>query len=402
MAYPVTPEFAAQAKAKTQRSLARVDITSPSGTVLYSSIATVSGEVTEDSSRAVRRSCVITFVDKDGTLTVDDADDLLAPLGNEMRVYKGLIIPTVTDVLSDAYDDVYDDVYGDTIGAYADVADEWVPLGVFGISRPKVSSRDGGVTISVEGYDRARRIQRAKLTDSYRIANGTDLDAAIAYWLINRWSDVPNLVTTAPPSTLTHKAVFDVETDPWQAMQELAEAHGSELYFNEEGIPVRRLIPDPTNQAPVASYQRDMTGLITELERVLDDEDTYSGVIVTGESTSAATPVRAVAWDNDSTSPTWVSGKFGQVPFFYTSPHITTSALAVSTAAALLPRYSGFVETAEWEQVPNAALQAGDLVEATDARLGLSGFFSLESVTTGLRASAAQRVRTKARRLVPL
>lgn len=399
MPFPVSTEFAAESQTVYQRALARIDVTSPTGEVLYTAIRTVSGDATEDATRAIRRTCNATFVDRDGDLNPRDANDLLAPLGNELRLYRGLFIPTSTALYSDVYDDIYDDVYGELLGAYSGVSDEWVPLGVFGISRPTISSKDGGVTISVTGYDRARRIQRARLSETYTIAAGADLDTAIGVLLINRWSSCPNLVALAPPVTLTHRVIFDVETDPWDGLRTLCEAHGTQLDFDCYGVPTRKVIPDPTLQVPVATYTRDMNGLMTDLERTLDDEETYSGVTVTGESTSGTAPVRSSVWDDDPLSPTWRLGKFGQVPYFYTSPLITTAAQALKTATAMLPKHTGVLESAEWGQIPNAALQADDVVAATDDQLGLSGQFSLESVTTDLRPSMEQRVRTRARQL---
>ena len=396
--YPVSAGFA-EAIAKSNRSIARIDICDPSGTVLLSSTGTVDGSVTEDSSRAIRRTATATFVDATGALTPTAADDLLAPLGNEMRLYRGVLYQSVTATVSDVYDDVYDDLYGGVGGTVTGYVDEWVPLGVFAIARPRVSSESGGVTVTVDGYDRARRIQRARFTDTYTIASGTNLAAAIDTLLSGRWADCPNLASQVTAVTLTHRGVYEAEADPWAAAQDLATAYGAELFFNETGIPTLRPIPDATTANSVATYTRGETNVIINADRALDDENTYSGVIVRGESTSATVPAYGEAWDDDPNSPTYRYGKFGEVPYFYTSPYITTDAKALTTAAALLTKHTGVLEDAEWEQVPNPALQCGDVVSIVDDQLGFDGTFSLDVVTTPLRPSGAQRCVARSRRL---
>lgn len=397
--YPVTTAFL-DTVAKSHRAISRIDVCEPSGTVLWSSTGTLDGAVTEDSSRAVRRACGASFIDTTGALSPTDADDLLAPLGNELRFYRGVLYRSATATVSDAYTDVYDDIYGGGAGGtIVGYHDEWVPLGVLGIARPSVSSESGGVTVSVEGYDRAVRIQRARFTDTYTIAKGADLAAALDALLQSRWPDCPTLVSEVPTETLTHRAVYEPEADPWQAAQDLATAYGAELLFDETGVPRLRDIPSATTGDVVATYTRGETNVILTADRQLDSEKTYSGVIVRGESTSAAAPAYGEAWDDDPASPTYYLGKFGAVPYFKTSSHITTNAQALATAARLLPRFSGVLEDAEWDQVPNPALQAGDVVKIVDTRLGFDGTFSLDSVATPLRPSGSQHLVARSRRL---
>ena len=92
---------------------------------------------------AVRRSCSLTLIDVDGVLTPSSARDLLAPKGTEVRIYKGLYVN----------------------GAYEDV-----PLGVFGIVEPEVSSHDGGTRLRIKGWDRVDAIRVRQFENPHAVA----------------------------------------------------------------------------------------------------------------------------------------------------------------------------------------------------------------------------------------
>lgn len=424
--YPVTAGFLEQVSAATQQIVCRVDITDPTGLVLATAPA-LAGSVTEEVGRSIRRTCQVTLLDTDGTLAPTVTGGLLAPLGNELRLYRGFRIPLAPDSVVptggtyvSGYEDIYEDVYsvttdaltwGDVLawgsiptwdgaGAVAVAVDEWCPLGVFGISRPSLSSDDGGVVVTVEGFDRSRRIQRALFTDPVTIAVGVDIADAVQQLLTDRWPDCPDLASLIPDGMVTAtQVILDARSDPWQGLTDLVTAYGLELFFDQTGVPVLRQIPDPANGPAVADYVRGMAGVIASLERALDDEGAYSGVIVVGESTGAAAPVQAVVWDDDPTSPTYYLGAFGQVPYVYTTTQVTTTDQATVTAVALLPTVTGVLEDVEHTQLVNPALECGDLVTNTDPVLGVSGTFSLERITTPLEATGLQSVKSKARRL---
>lgn len=368
--YAVSQAFLDAALAADQDGISRVDICSPDGSVLYASSTITGGSVSEDSTRAIRRNGSFEWVDETGVLTPRDAADLLAPFGNEVRPYTGLRVAGV---------------------------DVWIPQGVYAITRPAVATSDAG-KVTCQGLDRARRIQRARFTTDYQLATGIDVSLVLTGLLQDRWGLCPAVQSTIPAQNITHDAIYEAESDPWEAAQSIAAAYGAELFFDEVGVPILRPIPDPASSSAAVTYARGLTNVVVSADRELDDEGTYSGVVVKGESTSGAAPVYGEAWDDDPLSPTWRLGPFGQVPYFYSSPLITTATQALNAAAAMLPQRTGILEAVTWEQVPNAALRCSDVANLTDATIGLTGTFMLESIGTSLVVTDSQKVAARARR----
>jgi|GEM_PF-2313688 len=94
----------------------------------------------------------------------------------------------------------------------------------------------------------------------------------------------------------------------------------------------------------------------------------YNGVIVRSESPSSdAAPVQGSAYDLTAGSPTrWgdpATGAFGMVPYFMALPSVTTVEQAVAIARSTLAKHTGAASTLDVSAVPNAALEAGDVVE---------------------------------------
>src|SRR5690349_16631455 len=107
-----------------------------------------SGQVDIDATAAIRRKCKVTLADELGTLTPASAADLLTPFGNELKLYRGI--------------------------RFADGSEEYVPQGVFGMTTVDIEDDGPGVVINVEGYDRSKKVQRARFTGPVVIAAGTN------------------------------------------------------------------------------------------------------------------------------------------------------------------------------------------------------------------------------------
>jgi len=102
---------------------------------------------------------------------------------------------------------------------------------------------------------------------------------------------------------------------------------------------------------------------MTERDRETKLTETYNGVIATGEGPEIATPVRAEAWDDDPTSPTYRYGLFGQVPYLYSSSLLTTQAKAQAAADAKLAQLLGKSTSLSWSQIVHPGLAPLDVVE---------------------------------------
>lgn len=361
--YPISAAFEAALRT-SHTAVARVDVTSASsGTTTLPVV--VDGAVTVDRTSAVRRRCKLTLLDPTGTLTPTSAAALLAPYGNELRPYRGIRFEST---------------------------DELVPLGVFGISDVLVTEDASGVKIELEGFDRARRVSRARFTAAYTIAAGTNVATAIRTLISSRVTGLTYSFTTT--TATTPLVVFDRGSDPWDAAAQLAQSIGCELYFDADGVCVLRTEPNPLTGAVVMRYAEGAQATFVDVKRKSTDAGVYSRVVVVGETTDAP-PVVGEAFDNDPSSPTYFAGPFGDVPYFVVSGLITSTQQANDAAASLLRRKRGSSESVELTALVNPAHEAGDVIEVVRSAVGVSSRYVLDGFDVPLRASGTQTFRTR-------
>ena len=93
--------------------------------------------------------------------------------------------------------------------------------------------------------------------------------------------------------------------------------------------------------------------------------------IITGENTSNSEPVRGVAKDLDPKSPTYVNGPFGAVVEEEQRQGVTSTAMAQDAAVGKLRTSRNAIEEVDFEALPNSALEPGDIVDVSKARLRL-------------------------------
>lgn len=434
--YPVSAAFRAAVKGSHKATL-RAEIWSGGQKVM--DVHPVSGEMVNDARRAIRRTVRCDLIAEREILTIDEVNntygdlesgfatygdleasvatyaqfiqvvgtttatspdplvpgstgqDALAPYGNELRVWRGIIVqievPSTYASLESSFA-----TYAELEAAYATygtieqtetiaTVDEEVPLGVFILTEVSVTDDGDAIRLSVQGEDRARRISRNRWTSPYQVSAGTNAVDAITALLQNRWDDI-EIVSTSTTQTVG-SAVFGQETDndPWKDAQKLALAAGLDLYFDGEGRAVIAAVPSLEDASPDFTFREGADGVLLGLSRSANTNTTYNGVVATGEGTSADTPVRAEAWDEDPASPTYRYGSFGQVPRFFSSPLMTTVEQAQSAAESLLRKVTGLSEGLEWSLVTDPSVEAGDLAEVVSAATRVSRVIVLDAVT---------------------
>lgn len=294
------------------------------------------------------------------------ADDPLTPYGNELRVYRGVRH------------------YGGGL--------DLVPLGVFGITDPHISDLDGDLRLTVQGYDRGKKVARARLRNTYRIPSGTNVGTAIRTLIQDGVPAFTNAFFNFTPTTRTTPLlVYEAGTDRWQIAQDLAAAIGMRLYFDAEGICVMKPIPVLSERAKVWDFLEGEA--LMKASKVLSGETTYNHVVVSGESLDPDTPpVRGEAFDNDKRSPTWIGGSFGDVVYFFSSPSITSTAQATETAEALLRNTRGLTEQVDIEALVNPALEVGDVVRVHATRLKVGGLYIVDSFKVPMEPEGKMQV----------
>lgn len=295
------------------------------------------GSVKIDVKSAVRRTCQVHLVtDRTTANLVPDNDfDTLSPFGNELRLYRGI--------------------------QFSNGTEEYVPLGVFVMTEVDISDTNEGVEITVSGEDRSLKISRNKWLEPYQVIDGP-LEDAIEALLQDRFDDVQ---TNFQSTNVTINQVVlgsESENDPWKDAVELCELVGYDLYFDNNGIVIMRQFPTVDGAVVVASYNEDTTTTVTSLDRRISSKDTFNGVIYTVEGTEVETPIRVEAWDEDTTSPTYRYGAFGEAPTFITTSLLSTENEAITAAKSLLNRFIGAQEQISWNGLVDPTLDVNDVV----------------------------------------
>lgn len=333
------------------------------------------GSIEVDGSASIRRRCTIEVADATGDYVPDRAGDLITPFGNEVRLYRGIIYP--------------------------DGAEEVVPLGVFMITAVDVKDTATGPVLSIEGYDRARKVERARFTTGYVVTAGANYAAAIRDLLRSR---VPTIEFSPTDYTgwaqqttrTTPQLVFQEQEDPWRAARSMAASIGRQLFFNPDGVCVMPVEPFISTSAVTWTYAEGEEATILALSNRWQAEGVYNHVIVTGETTTNVAPVRGEAYDGDPASPTYIGGPMGDVPYFYASPLITSTAQANEAAESVLRRVTGSTEIIAFPAIVNPAHEAGDIVAIVREASKVNDLFILDRLTIPL--SPAEPMSAVARR----
>jgi hypothetical protein len=348
-----SPEFDAALRASTRQWRSRVDILY-AGALVTALDVLMDGYVDIDDV-AVRRAGKFRLVDPHGSLTPKDARDLLAPKGTELRPMRGLVL--------------------------ADGTVEWVPLGVLGITEPKINSLPGGgVQIELTALDRVDAVRARRFASPYRVAAGTPTHTAIANIVTSRMTVETRLQVTG---YTTPELLYDALSDPWDAVRDIAASDTLSAFFDPLGtLSVVRDEPAVTK----VHYEPGPESFVISTQRSLSSANTYSGVVVRVEHPDSD-PITAELWDTNPSSPTYADGPFGRRPYGYSSSVITTTVQAQAVAATLLPRVSKMRQEASLETVGHPGHDVGDLVTVTDPRTGTSGRWVIKGGRVPLRPS---------------
>lgn len=360
---------------------------------VYGAISTYS--VTVDRNAAQRRQGNVSIVLQPSipppALLPTSTGSLLAPFGNEVRLWTGL----GTMNSSDAPGEI-------------SVA-QWIPMGTFAIATSTVQDTTDDLVLTLALYDRSWTISQRKLLQNYNLpatpsGNFVDEVQALATMV---WAQNPNAqplqFSITPTDATVASASYNQGSDPWQAIQDMANAAGYEVFFDVSGTLTGVPIPDPATQPVTWNFTDDVTALYGDggvdggggstvllgspystpasITSTMTRDGIYNDVVVTGTGTSNAPAsntgsygnVIAQAQDTNPASPTYVDGGMGNVPEFVSSNIPTTSAQAQAMAnndlqAALSSSWQVTIEVP-----PMAFLDVDDVVVVTRPRIGLSG-----------------------------
>jgi hypothetical protein len=370
--YPVSADFK-EAVRKSHSTVVKVEIYDTANGTILSTASPISGEVTIDNRRSIRRECSLEFVDTDGTLVpTNRISSVLLPYNREVKIFRGIAFPDGTE--------------------------ELVPLGVFIITSVDITETSQGIKVAIKGSDRSLILARAKFTNhEFYIADGTAKETAIENILKYRYPKVKTIFPATNQVTTLLYPTLDQSSDPWREALKIAESASMDLYFDENGIARMRPIPDPDKGTAVATYEDGSDSVLLQIARSLSIDESYNGVIYTGEGTNLSIGVIGEAWDDNPSSPTYRK-TYGEVPLFKSSPTILTVGEAQEAAAAELKKVIGASEKITWDQIVNPAHDVYDLVKVTRSPVGVDKILMLDAVSIPLASTGVMNAIGRSRR----
>jgi hypothetical protein len=329
-----------------------------------------SGAVMVDATSQVRRTARLTVADP-GLWPVDPFD-VLSPLGSELLIEYGIVVP----------------------GAGV----EWVPLirGVItDISRDQpVTSGQGALPMSLA--DRSIKVADDRFDQPVQTIPGARVVSEIQR-LIRE--SLPDVTVTDHTGSTQLAAVIEIERERWaDGIEKLSDALGAETFADPTGDFVIR--PQATHADPVVwQIHAGHNGILVSTSEKQTREQVYNRVIASGQRSDATPAVWAAVSDTNPNSPTRYGGPMGRKPRFYSSPLLTTTQQCHEAASALLARTTGMHASLSLTAITNPALDAGDVI-SVDTGTG-SQVHVIDTVTIPLAPGDAQEITTRTLDLPP-
>lgn len=319
----------------------------------------IQGDVLMDATASVRSTLELTTNYK-----FERSPDGLSPYGNEIYVRRGI--------------------------QYGDGNREWVGLGYFKITDVDQESAPKG-TVRVAASDRMYGINEARMLAPLQFGEGASVQGVFDL-LVGEVYPGAVILFDFDAATTTFPGSHIVEESRYDFLKDIADSFGKIMYWDYQGRLRVESAPNPAE--PVWQVNAGKGGVLTRVSRSLSRDGVYNAVVATGEPAGELPPVRAVALDENPASPTYFHGPFGQVPKFYSSSFITTTAQAQDAANAMLQREMGTPYSADFSLVPNPALEVLDPVQLEFSNTDIETHV-IETLRIPLDAAGAMEATTK-------
>jgi hypothetical protein len=323
----------------------------------------ISGSVSLDGEADIRSSFELTTVGGTTAFPQRPVDEL-TPYGNEIFIERGVEL--------------------------ADGSVEIVSLGYFRIDSVEQRNAPFG-SVHVVGYDRMKGIIEARLTKPMSFTSGTTISTIFNQLILEVYPQAVIEFDDSSFASSTLNSTQIAEEDRYDFLNNIVTSYGKIMYWDYRGILVVQTPPDPT--VSVWDINAGKYGVIVDFRRSIDREGVYNAVVTVGESVNDTPPVRAIAVDNDPTSPTYWYGSFGPKPRFFSSSFITTYEQALGAAENILKKTLGLPFSIEFSIVPNPALEPFDAV--TINQLDIISLHVIQTLTIPLDAESTQTGSTR-------
>lgn len=300
----------------------------PAGVLLIEDLPLITGTVTATLQSRVARTLQLT-VDRSFYPVLDSSD--LAPYGSVIKAFRGVEM-------------------GDGSTAYM------FPVFTGRIRRTGLSS--AGVC-TVEAADYGSDVVAFAFETPENSSTGTLIPQEIRRLIA---SALPNAGFASFDTYSETVSPLAWESDRGAALDELAVTVGSFWYALADGQFTLRRYPWTVVSAPVVTLADGDGGLITDWEVARAREQVFNSVVVTGERLNGDVPVAAIARDLTPGSPTEYGGRFGVRVQHFRLQTPASQGAAQTAADDFLRRDIALVESWNWAQVPDGALELGDVV----------------------------------------
>lgn len=234
----------------------------------------------------------------------------------------------------------------------------WAPMGFYRISKTAQADASQG-PLALDLDDRMATIIDSRFTQPRQWLVGTLVGDIINEIVLEVY---PNAVIVwddlAYLAELGRSLI--VEESRLEVIKTIADGLGKICYWDEIGRLIFKDIPSESDIIWTVNAGPD--GVMVRSNRSLSRDGVYNAVVVTGEGADDIEPVRAIAFNDQESSPTYFGGPFGRIPRFYSSSFITTQPQAEGAAVNLLRQSLGAPYDVGLAAVPNPALRPYDVI----------------------------------------
>lgn len=350
-----TTSLVSSFNASVNRVVRWVDIYQSDNTTLWYREAPVTeGSVSVDMGRSERRNIDITLVDIDGQL----------PHGPDGLWYDKILKPFM--------------------GIELDGIQYVTCLGEFMIDkleRPQFPN-----VIKVTGRDFVKKLLLDKFTATTTFSAATTYEAVIKTIATNGGITKFNLSPSG--KTLTNAFTIERNTERWKAIEDLADAAGCQIYFDNFGYLTLSPFVDPYS-APVAhTFKTGTDGNLVTYTKTAEDTRMRNHVVVYGDGTNNPL-VFGEASNTEPSSPTRIA-KIGRRTYPYATKVLATNSEAQALALALLKVMALEQYDVGMDALVAPWLEAGEAIEFIDpeATAGTPTRFLLSNFTIPLGLQA--------------
>ena len=326
------------------------------------------GQVSDDETRYVRRTCSLSFANPGGIWTPSGED---SPFywTKMLRLERGVRVGGV---------------------------DFYAPQGVFQIDAPEVSDN----VLSLTGADRIDRATNSEFTEATSYAAGQRLGVVLRDLLESTGVGSAKWSVDDGTQVLGAVRAYEQGDERLQSIMTLAGSFSLDVFADGNGFMVIRPKRDPTTIPISWTFQAGVDATHVGISKRWSRDRFYNHVLVTNDTSDDSIPlIRSEASVTDPSNPLRVTGPMGDRLFKYVSGMITTQGQADAVAASLLWEHAIIEEEIRLDHVPNPMLEAGDAVMIIDPDTDTNDRYAISSLTTPLAGGTASLTMKKIRLL---